>query len=108
MARAQQFPGQERMVWEYYQKNPQALNEIRAPLFEEKVVDHIITVAKVTDKLVSRDELIAADAADADDTPKAAKKATKKAAAKKDTDDAAGAEDDGEAKPKSRAKAKKD
>lgn len=108
MARAQQFPGQERMVWEFYQKNPQALNEIRAPLFEEKVVDHIITVAKVTDKLVSRDELIAADAEDAADKPKAAKKTTKKAAAKKDTDETAGAEDDGEAKPKSRAKAKKD
>jgi trigger factor len=108
MARAQQFPGQERMVWEFYQKNPQALNEIRAPLFEEKVVDHILTVAKVSDKLVSRDELIAADAEDADDKPKAAKKTTKKAAAKKDTDEAAGSEDDGEAKPKSRAKAKKD
>jgi trigger factor len=96
------------MVWEFYQKNPQALNEIRAPLFEEKVVDHIITVAKVTDKLVSRDELIAADAEDAADKPKTVKKTTKKAAAKKDTDEAAGSEDDGEAKPKSRAKAKKD
>ena len=108
MARAQQFPGQERMVWEFYQKNPQALNEIRAPLFEEKVVDHIITVAKVTDKLVSRDELIAADAEDSAEKPKAAKKTTKKAAAKKDSDEAEATEADGEAKPKSRAKAKKD
>ena len=65
-------------MWEYYQKNPQALNEIRAPLFEEKVVDHIITVAKVIDKLVSRDELIAADE-EGDEKPKAAKKAKPKA-----------------------------
>ena len=39
------------------QKNPQALQQIRAPLFEEKVVDHIIGLAKVTDKTVSKDEL---------------------------------------------------
>ena len=36
------IPGQEKEVWDYYRKNPQALAEIRAPLFEEKVVDHII------------------------------------------------------------------
>ena len=106
MARAQQFPGQERMVWEFYQKNPQALNEIRAPLFEEKVVDHIITVAKVTDKPVSRDELIAAEE-EGSDKPKSAKKTTKKAAAKKESDDASASEG-GEDKPKTRAKAKKD
>ncbi len=55
--RARQFPGQEKMIWDYYQKNPQALAEIRAPLFEEKVVDHIVSLAKVTDKTVSKDEL---------------------------------------------------
>ncbi len=38
--RVRQFPGQEKQVWEFYQKNPQALAEIRAPIFEEKVVDH--------------------------------------------------------------------
>ena len=37
------IPGQEKQVWEFYQKNPQALAEIRAPLFEEKVVDHILS-----------------------------------------------------------------
>lgn len=52
-----QYPGQEKDVWEYYQKNPQALSELRAPLFEEKVVDHIIAQAKVTDVTVSRAEL---------------------------------------------------
>lgn len=55
--RARQFPGQEKLFWDYYQKNPQALAEIRAPLFEEKVVDHIIGLAKVTDKTVTKEEL---------------------------------------------------
>src|SRR3712207_6999774 len=41
--RVRQYPGQERQVWEFYQKNPQALAEIRAPLFEEKVVDHLLS-----------------------------------------------------------------
>jgi trigger factor len=55
--RARQFPGQEKLFWDYYQKNPQALAEIRAPIFEEKVVDHIIGLAKVSDKTVSKEEL---------------------------------------------------
>ncbi|MBN9064018.1 MAG: trigger factor [Rhizobiales bacterium 65-9] len=57
--RARQFPGQEKAVWEFYRKNPQALAELRAPIFEEKVIDHILAGAKVTDKTVSRDELLA-------------------------------------------------
>ena len=57
MERARQFPGQEKLFWDYYQKNPQALAEIRAPLYEEKVVDHIVGLAKVSDKTVSKDEL---------------------------------------------------
>ena len=57
MERARQFPGQEKLFWDYYQKNPQALAEIRAPIYEEKVVDHIVALAKVTDKTVSKDEL---------------------------------------------------
>ena len=59
--RARQFPGQEKLFWDYYQKNPQALAEIRAPIYEEKVVDHIVSLAKVTDKTVSKDELFKAD-----------------------------------------------
>lgn len=57
IARARQFPGQEKQVWDFYQKNPQALAELRAPIFEEKVVDHILGLAKVTDTPVSREEL---------------------------------------------------
>jgi trigger factor len=55
--RARQFPGQEQQVWEYYRKNPQALATLRAPIFEEKVVDFIVELAAVTDKPVSREDL---------------------------------------------------
>ena len=58
VARARSFPGQEKAVWDYYQKNPGARAEIRAPLFEEKVVDHILGLVKVTDKTVSKEELL--------------------------------------------------
>ena len=57
MAEARRYPGQEKMVIEYYQKNPQALDMIKAPLFEEKVVDYVLTKAKVSEKKVSAKEL---------------------------------------------------
>ena len=78
--RARQFPGQEKLVWDFYSKNPQAMAEIRAPIFEEKVIDHILGTAKVTDKTVSKDELFKED--DEADQPKGKKSA--KAKAKKD------------------------
>jgi trigger factor len=59
--RARQFPGQEQQVWEYYRKNPQALATLRAPIYEEKVVDFIVELASVTDKPVSREELFRED-----------------------------------------------
>ena len=55
--KASQFPGQERQVLTFYQQNPQALAELRAPLFEEKVVDFILELADVSEKNVSIDEL---------------------------------------------------
>lgn len=57
MARVRQFPGQEQQVYDYYRKNPQALIELRGPIFEQKVVDIIVGKAKVSDKSVSREEL---------------------------------------------------
>ncbi|MFZ5834570.1 MAG: trigger factor [Pseudomonadota bacterium] len=54
---ASQFPGQEKMLFEYYQKNPQALAALRAPLYEDKVVDFILELAQITDVPVSREEL---------------------------------------------------
>lgn len=55
--RARQFPGQEQQVWDYYRKTPQALAALRAPIFEEKVVDYILELADVTEKSMSKDEL---------------------------------------------------
>lgn len=56
-AEARRYPGQEQQVFEFYQKNPQALAQLRAPLYEDKVVDFIVAMAKVEDKTVSREEL---------------------------------------------------
>jgi len=61
--RARQFPGQEQQVWEYYRKNPQALASLRAPIYEEKVVDYILELAKVTERQVTRAELYKEDEA---------------------------------------------
>ena len=58
---ARQFPGQEQQVWEYYRKNPQALASVRAPIYEEKVVDFVLELGKVDEKKVSRDELFKED-----------------------------------------------
>ncbi|TAK50006.1 MAG: trigger factor [Xanthobacteraceae bacterium] len=55
--RARQFPGQEKQVWDYYRNNPQALAQLRAPIYEDKVVDFIVELAAVTEKTVSREEL---------------------------------------------------
>jgi trigger factor len=55
--RARQFPGQEQQVWDYYRNNPQALATLRAPIYEEKVVDFLLELADVDEKKVSRDEL---------------------------------------------------
>lgn len=59
IAEARKFPGQEREVVEFFQKNQGALAQVRAPIYEEKVVDHILEIAKVTDKDVSKDDLFA-------------------------------------------------
>ncbi len=56
--RARGYPGDGKVVFDYYRKNPQALAEVKAPLFEEKVVDYIITKVKLTDKAVAKDELL--------------------------------------------------
>jgi trigger factor len=61
VARARQVPGREQQVWEYYHKNPEAVAAIRAPVFEEKVVDFLIELASVSEKRVSRAELAAED-----------------------------------------------
>jgi trigger factor len=54
---ARQYPGQERAFFEYVQKNAQVQQQLRAPVFEDKVVDHIVAGAKVSEKAISKDEL---------------------------------------------------
>ncbi len=78
MQHARQFPGQEQAVFEYYQKNPQNMEELRGPIIEDKAVDFILEKVKVTDKKVSIEDLLK----DEDEAPK--KKATKKTDAKKE------------------------
>ncbi|MBV6488354.1 MAG: trigger factor [Pseudorhodoplanes sp.] len=56
-----QMPGREQQVWDYYRSNPNALASLRAPIFEEKVVDFILALAKVTEKPVSREDLYKVD-----------------------------------------------
>ena len=86
------MPGQEQQVMEYYKGNPQALANLRAPVFEDKVIDFIVEMADLTETRVSPEELMKApEEADGEDAAKekksaAAKKkpaAKKKAAAKK-------------------------
>ena len=57
LAQARQYPGQERQYFEFVQKNQQVQQQLRAPIFEDKVVDHIVAMAKVTDKEISKDDL---------------------------------------------------
>ena len=57
MDRARQFSGQEQRVWDYYRQNPQAVAALRAPIFEEKVVDFLLELASVTENKVSRENL---------------------------------------------------
>jgi len=62
--RARQVPGREKEVWDYYRNNANALAQLRAPIYEDKVVDFILELANVTEKKVSREELYKDDEAD--------------------------------------------
>jgi trigger factor len=61
MEQVRQLPGREQQVWDYYRNNPNALAALRAPLFEDKVVDFVLELAQVADKQVSREELFKED-----------------------------------------------
>jgi trigger factor len=76
---ARNFPGQEQQVFEAYRRNPQLVAQVRAPLYEDKVVNFMLELINVTDQTVSRDELFADDDPP---TPAPAKKAKKTKAAK--------------------------
>jgi trigger factor len=61
MERVRQFPGQEQKIYDYLRQNPQALAAMRAPIFEEKVVDFLLELASVTENKVAREELYKED-----------------------------------------------
>lgn len=96
---------QQQQVYDFYRENPQALANIRAPLFEEKVVDHLLGVVSVDDKKVSKEELLADDE---EETAKSDKKPAKKASKAKaaDAGDDAGETEKKKAAPKKKAAAK--
>ena len=96
---------QQQQVYDFYRENPQALANIRAPLFEEKVVDHLLGVVSVDDKKVSKEELLADDE---EETAKTEKKPAKKASKAKaaDAGDDAGETEKKKAAPKKKAAAK--
>ena len=108
------FPAnQQQEIYEFYRSNPAALTNVRAPLFEEKVVDHLLSQVSVTDKKVSREELLAEEDEDEASPSKSEKKKAapkKKATAKDDQAPAEAAADDAapakKAAPKKKAAAK--
>jgi trigger factor len=110
-ARARQFPGQEKQVIEFYASNPQAMAEIRVPLFEDKVIDFLGELMEVKDRKVSR-EILFLDPDEATEKLKEAApaedvKPAKKAKAKDETKPKAKSEEKkakGEEKPKTRKK----
>ena len=61
MSEARRYPGQEQLVLDYYLKNKNAVEALKAPIFEEKIIDHILSLAKLNEKKVSVEELYKAD-----------------------------------------------
>ena len=76
---AQRYPGREREVFDFFRNNPGALEQLRAPLFEDKVVDFIFELAKIRDEKVSVEELFE-EPEDEEDAVAGAKAAAKTAA----------------------------
>jgi len=79
---AQRHPGQEQQVVEFYRSKPEGLAQLRAPIFEDKVIDFIIDLAEVNEREVSAEELREEEEKDAAAAVEKAKKPAKKAAAK--------------------------
>lgn len=77
-----QYPGQEKEIMEFFRRTPDAVANLRAPIFEEKVIDHLLNEIKVTDKKITAEELMAED--EEETTPKKKAAPKKKAEAKKD------------------------
>jgi len=69
LAEIRRFPGQEQQVYDYYRQNAQALASLRAPVFENKVVDYVADLAEQTEKKMTREELAKLIQADEDEVP---------------------------------------
>src|SRR5690606_6879499 len=69
LAEIRRFPGQEQQVYDYYRQNAQALASLRAPVFENKVVDYIADLSEQTEKKMTREELAKLIQADEDEVP---------------------------------------
>lgn len=100
---AQRYPGQEKQVFDFYAKNRHALESLRAPLFEDKIVDYILELADVSEKKMTAEELMALLEAEEDG---AAEKPKKKKAAKSSEDKDESSGEKAEAKKKAPAKKK--
>ncbi len=103
---AQRYPGREREVMEFYQKNQQARESLRAPLYEDKVIDFILELVKTTEKEITVDELLAVP----EDEGEEKKPAGKSASGKSTSDKSAGSKSGKSASSKSsgdKASAKK-
>jgi trigger factor len=81
-AQAQRYPGREKEIMEQYRNSPEALQSITAPIYEDKIVDFILALAKVTEKTVSLEELMA-DPDEGSEAKSDKGKAKKKTAKKK-------------------------
>lgn len=104
---ARQFPGQEKAVFEFYNKHPEMLDRLRAPLFEEKVIDFILKGVKLNEVKVSPEELYKAEAEESKKPAKKAKKPAAKKAAKAKEDNAEEKEEKKTAKKTAKKKADK-
>ena len=100
---AQRYQGQEQQVLEFYRNNPEAMQSLTAPLYEDKVIDFILELAKITDRTVSLEELLA----EPEEAKKPAKKPAKKAAKKPAATKAAKKDASGDDKPAKKPAAKK-
>lgn len=103
------FPAnQQQEAFEFYRSNPNAITSVRAPLFEEKVIDHLLGEVSVTDQKVTKEELMADDEAETAEAKPEKKKAAPKKAKKADAEEAGETEAKAEAEaPKKKAAPKK-
>lgn len=82
-AESQRFPGQEQKVYKFYQNNPDSMNSLRAPIYEDKVIDFILELANVKERKVSAEDLFKDDNGDEKATAAGAKKAPESSPSKK-------------------------